>query len=47
MLGASRQYLDVAPHVAIAPGVAVTLLVLGFNLFGDGLRDWLDPTTTA
>jgi ABC-type dipeptide/oligopeptide/nickel transport system permease subunit len=47
MLGAGRQYLDVAPHVAIAPGVAVTLLVLGFNLFGDGLRDWLDPTTTA
>lgn len=46
MLGASRQYLDVAPHVAIAPGLAVTLLVLGFNLFGDGLRDWLDPTTT-
>jgi ABC-type dipeptide/oligopeptide/nickel transport system permease subunit len=47
MLGASRQYLDVAPHVAIAPGLAVTLLVLGFNLFGDGLRDWLDPTTTT
>jgi ABC-type dipeptide/oligopeptide/nickel transport system permease subunit len=43
MLGESRQYLDVAPHVAVVPGLAVTLLVLAFNLFGDGLRDWLDP----
>jgi ABC-type dipeptide/oligopeptide/nickel transport system permease subunit len=46
MLGASREYLQVAPHVALAPGLAVTLLVLAFNLFGDGLRDWLDPTAT-
>jgi peptide/nickel transport system permease protein len=38
--------LQVAPHVALAPGLAVTLLVLAFNLFGDGLRDWLDPTVT-
>jgi ABC-type dipeptide/oligopeptide/nickel transport system permease subunit len=44
MLGASRQYLEVAPHVAIIPGLAVSLLVLAFNLFGDGLRDRLDPT---
>jgi ABC-type dipeptide/oligopeptide/nickel transport system permease subunit len=44
MLGASRQYLDVAPHVAVVPGLAVSLLVLAFNLFGDGLRDRLDPT---
>jgi ABC-type dipeptide/oligopeptide/nickel transport system permease subunit len=44
MLGASRQYLEVAPHVAIVPGLAVSLLVLAFNLFGDGLRDRLDPT---
>jgi ABC-type dipeptide/oligopeptide/nickel transport system permease subunit len=44
MLGASRQFLDVAPHVAVVPGVAVSLLVLAFNLFGDGLRDRLDPT---
>lgn len=44
MLGASREYLQTAPHVALAPGLAVTLLVLAFNLFGDGLRDWLDPT---
>jgi len=34
----------VAPHVAVVPGLAVSLLVLAFNLFGDGLRDRLDPT---
>ena len=44
MLGASRQFLDVAPHVAVVPGLAVSLLVMAFNLFGDGLRDRLDPT---
>ncbi len=43
MFGASRQYLEVAPHVAVVPGLAVSLLVLAFNLFGDGLRDRLDP----
>jgi len=46
MLGASRQYLEMAPHVAVVPGLAVSLLVLAFNLFGDGLRDRLDPTAT-
>jgi peptide/nickel transport system permease protein len=33
-----------APHVAVVPGLAVSLLVMAFNLFGDGLRDRLDPT---
>jgi len=47
MLGASRQFLEVAPHVAVVPGLAVSLLVLAFNLFGDGLRDWLDPTAAT
>ena len=47
MLGASRQNLEVAPFVAIGPGLAVSLLVLAFNLTGDGLRDWLDPTATS
>ena len=46
MLGASREFLEVAPHVAVVPGLAVSLLVLAFNLFGDGLRDRLDPTAT-
>ena len=43
MLGEGRVYLRVAPHVAIFPGLAIMVVVLGFNLFGDGLRDALDP----
>ncbi|MEO8713585.1 MAG: ABC transporter permease [Acetobacteraceae bacterium] len=43
MLGASRQYIEVAPHVIIAPGIAIALLVLAFNMLGDGLRDRFDP----
>ena len=37
------QYLLVAPHVALFPGVALALVVLGFNFLGDALRDALDP----
>ena len=33
----------VAPWFAIFPGLAIVLTVLGLNLMGDGLRDWLDP----
>jgi peptide/nickel transport system permease protein len=33
----------VAPHVATIPGVAIMVVVVGFNLFGDGLCDTLDP----
>jgi peptide/nickel transport system permease protein len=43
MLGTGRRYMELAPWVAIFPGAAVMLLVLGFNLLGDGLRDVLDP----
>ncbi len=43
MLGAGREFLEVAPHLVIAPGLAISLLVFAFNLFGDGLRDHLDP----
>ncbi|MEN3009916.1 MAG: ABC transporter permease [Candidatus Bipolaricaulaceae bacterium] len=43
MLGRSQLYIRVAPHVAIFPGLAIALAVLGFNLLGDGLRDALDP----
>jgi peptide/nickel transport system permease protein len=43
MLNEGRQNLEVAPHMAIFPGLAVMLAVLGFNLLGDGLRDVLDP----
>ncbi|MCS7240288.1 MAG: ABC transporter permease [Candidatus Bipolaricaulota bacterium] len=43
MLGRSQVYIRVAPHVAVFPGLAIALSVLGFNLLGDGLRDALDP----
>ncbi|SEE59820.1 peptide/nickel transport system permease protein [Rhizobiales bacterium GAS191] len=43
MLGASRQYIEIAPHVVIAPGLAIALLVFAFNMLGDGLRDRFDP----
>jgi len=43
MLSNARSYLIVAPHVATIPGLAIMLVVVGFNLFGDGLRDTLDP----
>jgi len=41
--GAGMQFLEQAPWIAIAPGVAISLAVFGFNLFGDSLRDALDP----
>ncbi len=43
MLSKGRLYLRVAPHLTAFPGVAIFVTVLGFNLFGDGLRDALDP----
>jgi peptide/nickel transport system permease protein len=41
--GQGMAFLDQAPWLAIAPGVAISLAVFGFNLFGDSLRDALDP----
>ena len=43
MLNEARAFMSSARHVAIAPGVAISLAVLGWNLLGDGLRDALDP----
>jgi peptide/nickel transport system permease protein len=43
MLGQGKQYITTAPHVATIPGLAIFLVVLGFNLLGDGVRDALDP----
>ncbi|OSA93526.1 UNVERIFIED_ORG: peptide ABC transporter permease [Clostridium botulinum] len=43
MLGSGRSYFYNAPHIILFPGLAITLTVLAFNLFGDGLRDALDP----
>jgi ABC-type dipeptide/oligopeptide/nickel transport system permease subunit len=42
-LSSARQYLEIYPHMAIAPGVMITITVLAFNFVGDGLRDALDP----
>ncbi len=41
--GRNRQFFTTSPWIAIAPGAAISLTVLGFNLFGDALRDILDP----
>jgi len=43
MIALERNQLFNAPHIILAPGIAITLTVLGFNLLGDGLRDALDP----
>lgn len=43
MLGEGAEYLTYAPALVIAPGVAISLLIISFNLLGDGLRDYLDP----
>ncbi|GAA4719987.1 peptide/nickel transport system permease protein [Promicromonospora umidemergens] len=47
MLQESQQFLGVSDHLAIVPGVAIAVAVLGFNLLGDGLRDVLDPRLSA
>jgi peptide/nickel transport system permease protein len=43
MLGTGRKYMELAPWIAVFPGLAIMLAVLGFNLLGDGLRDFFDP----
>ncbi|WP_339238432.1 nickel transporter permease [Oceanobacillus sp. FSL W7-1281] len=43
MLASSREFIQLAPWTLIMPGVSIMLVVLGFNLVGDGLRDVLDP----
>ena len=43
MLSSGRRYMELAPWVAVFPGVAIALAVLGLNMLGDALRDALDP----
>jgi peptide/nickel transport system permease protein len=43
MVASGRDYLRAAPHIALVPGTAIAVVVLAFNLVGDGLRDLLDP----
>jgi ABC-type dipeptide/oligopeptide/nickel transport system permease subunit len=46
MLQTAQDQLQAAPRLAVYPGIALVLAVLAFNVFGDGLRDILDPRTT-
>jgi peptide/nickel transport system permease protein len=43
MLTVAQQYINSAPWLALWPGIAIFLAVLGFNLLGDGIREGLDP----
>lgn len=43
MLSSGRDYIGLAPHMILYPGLAIFFTVLAFNLLGDGLRDTLDP----
>jgi peptide/nickel transport system permease protein len=43
MLNTAKNFMDTAPWMAVWPGLAIFVLVLSFNLLGDGLRDALDP----
>lgn len=43
MLAESQTLIAISPHVALFPGLAIVISVLGLNLLGDALRDWLDP----
>jgi peptide/nickel transport system permease protein len=43
MIAEARDFIDRAPWIALAPGIAMCLLVIGINLVGDGLRERLDP----
>jgi peptide/nickel transport system permease protein len=45
MLSYGKAHLLDAPHLTVFPGLAIAVLVLGFNFLGDGLRDSLDPAT--
>lgn len=47
MLQQAKQYLTQAPWMAIFPGLGIAMTVLGFNLFGDGIRDILDPDAST
>ena len=42
-LGKGRQFMELGAHQVIFPGVMIMIAVLGFNLLGDGLRDFFDP----
>jgi len=43
MLSSGKEYIWTSPWVMIYPGIAIVLTILGLNLMGDGIRDYLDP----
>jgi peptide/nickel transport system permease protein len=43
MVSEGRSYLDTAWWISLMPGLAIFLVVMGFNFLGDWLRDWFDP----
>jgi peptide/nickel transport system permease protein/dipeptide transport system permease protein len=43
MLADARGFIESSPHLVTIPGLCILLVVVGFNLFGDNLRDYLDP----
>jgi peptide/nickel transport system permease protein len=43
MIATARAHITTMPHVVFAPGIALFLVVLGFNVLGDALRDYIDP----
>jgi peptide/nickel transport system permease protein len=43
MISAAQSYISLVPFYSVLPGIAISLIVISFNIFGDGLRDALDP----
>jgi peptide/nickel transport system permease protein len=43
MISESRQFIDQAPWIGLAPGLCLCVLLVSVNIFGEGLREWLDP----
>jgi len=43
MISESRQFIDQAPWIGLAPGLCLCVLLVAVNVFGEGLREWLDP----
>jgi peptide/nickel transport system permease protein len=41
--GEGRQFMEAAPQLALWPGFVLSMVIYGLNMFGDGLRDLLDP----
>jgi peptide/nickel transport system permease protein len=47
ILGEARVFIRDAPYMMLLPGLALSVTILGLNLVGDGIRDWLDPMSVG